>query len=837
MRPSVCPIQLPTSLSALLMLCTFTVAAAPGVSPEPWLKRYRALIEQAPVDCPPTAIPAIPAGIPSRAFPFEQPGVALDPAGASEAQVIYSRDSVAERLIVLSADARGCVHTGLSGRAVAFDERSINSPLPNTLIPAALGLAPPVAIVADSKSIRPWVGILPESAFRNDSARAWIGLGAYTGVLSVLLMVGIGFALWQRSRMAVAYVLYICALQFYQLQAFGLGFAWLPFWPGPEHARLMQALAVALIVPGIAGVVVTFMRPRGVLRHVIIGGVALSTLGFAASAWNLDGYRIGAAVFALITVLVLALLVGRLRSAEPAMRWFAAGLSASMLGGGTQAVTVLNLGASLPGAASYAFLLGNLIESACWMIALALRFRADRLGMQHQLEYEANHDPLTGTFSRTALRQQIGDALASVKARTGQCFGLLHLNMDGFKQINDSLGHAASDQVLVAVARALEALNLPSDNIGRFGGDEFLILIRPGTHGSVTEGAAATVAARFKEPLLVDGRSVPIGASVGAVIVTNDYDDIDPIVEDANTALSVAKCAGGGRSVLFEPIMRRDAQRRARMRTELDAALNESQLVLHYQPVFDLDSMRPVGFEALLRWHHPDHGLLCAADFLPIAERCGLLSGLSAQVIDQAFRQVSAWQRAGLWRHGEYLSINISPQQLADERLLEQLDDAFKRYLVDPASIRIDLPDRALSQVPDLVRRILPRLVGRNLLVAIDDFGSGLSSLTLHSEFALDMIKLDARVVDGVAHLERSQNMARIAMRLADELGSLVSAEGIETVEQLSFLQSLGYRYGQGRLLAAPMPADEVAIWLDQWRPQPMLDGEPEASTSRPVLH
>ena len=135
------------------------------------------------------------------------------------------------------------------------------------------------------------------------------------------------------------------------------------------------------------------------------------------------------------------------------------------------------------------------------------------------------------------------------------------------------------------------------------------------------------------------------------------------------------------------------------------------------------------------------------------------------------------------------------------------------------------------------MRRILPRLIGRNLLVAIDDFGSGLSSLTLHSEFPLDMIKLDARVVDGVAHLERSQNMARIAMRLADELGSLVSAEGIETVEQLSFLQSMGYRYGQGRLLAAPMPADEVATWLDQSLSEPVPDGETESSTSRPVLH
>ncbi len=348
--------------------------------------------------------------------------------------------------------------------------------------------------------------------------------------------------------------------------------------------------------------------------------------------------------------------------------------------------------------------------------------------------------------------------------------------MDGFKHINDSLGHAASDQVLVAVARALEALNLPSDSIGRFGGDEFLILIRPGTHGSITEGAAATVAPRFKEPLLVDGRSVPIGASVGAVIVTNDYDDIDPIVEDANTALSVAKCAGGGRSVLFEPIMRRDAQRRARMRTELDVALNESQLVLHYQPVFDLDSMRPVGFEALLRWHHPDHGLLCAADFLPIAERCGLLSGLSAQVIGQAFRQVSAWQRAGLWRHGEYLSINISPQQLADERLLEQLDEAFKRYLVDPTRFAsISRTGRCRSS--DLCADLPPAQP-----LPIDDFYTVI--LTLTSSARHD--QLDAPC-QRVAHLTLRTSPPSLPC-------SLVSAEGIETVEQLSFLQSMGYR-------------------------------------------
>lgn len=833
MRPSNPRIHLTICLLAFLLCCS-TASATSSRSAESWLTQYRTLIEQAPRDCPPAAIPAIPSGLPTQAFAFEHLGT---PESANHPLVIYSFDSIAERLLVLAEDARGCVHTGLSGRAVAFDARGINSPLPNTLLPAALGPTPPVAIVADSKFIRPLVGSMPESNFRSHAVRTWIGLGAYTGVLSVLLLVGIGFALWQRSRLAIAYVAYLCALQVYQLQAFGLGFAALPFWPGPEHARLMQPLAVAGLVIGIVGVVITFTQPRGILRNVIIGLTAVSVLGFVISPWSVYGYRLGAAAVALLTMVVTGLLIGRLRGNEPAMRWFAGGLWASTLGGGFQALTAFEFGASLPGIASYGFLLGNLIESTCWIIALSLRFRADRLGMLRRLEYDANHDPLTGTSNRSALRQQIGEALAWVKARPEQCCGLLYIDLDDFKQTNDSLGQAVADQVLVATARALEALNLPSDCIGRFGGDEFLMLIRPGTHCSVTEGAAATVVARFKEPLRVEDRTVPVSASVGSVIVTDAYDDIDVILEDATMALSVAKHAGGGRMALFEPFMRRDVQQRAQLRTELGVALRKSQLALHYQPVFDLESMRPVGFEALLRWDHPERGLLRAADFLPLAERCGLLSRLSEVVIEQAFRQVNHWQRAGLWRHGEYLSINISPQQLADERLLEQLDGAFKRHLVDPGSIRIDLPDRALSKSPDLVRRILPRLLGRNLLIAVDDFGSGLSSLTLHAEFGLNMIKLDTQVVAGITHLERSQNMARIALRLADELGSLVSAEGIETIEQLACLQTLGYRYGQGQLLAAPMSANEVGVWLDQWRPEILLDGETEARATDPVLH
>ena len=804
----------------LALLLTATPATAGEPTAQQWLARYEALTRQAPATCVGVTIPQLPPATPARAFVFAQ----LAGSSAAEPGILYSKDPIAERFIVLAEDARGCVQADLSGRLVPFADRTVASPLPNGRIPAHLGPTPPVAIVADAKSIRPWVQVMPESEFRTLSARLWVGLGAYTGIITVLLLVGIGFTLWQRSRLALAYVVYLCALQFYQLQAFGLGFAWLPFWPAPEYGRLMQALAAALIVPGTATVAIAFLRPRGTLRRVIIGGVALSALGFLNSAWHVGSYRFAAAVLAPLSVVVLMLLAWRLRRDNVAMRWFAAGLATSMIGGGIQAVSIIAPDAGLPGTASFAFLLGNLLESACWMIALAMHLRAERSAMQQQLIYDATHDPLTGTYSRTYLRQRVADALAAVKTHPGQRCGLLFLDLDRFKYVNDSLGHEFGDQVLTAVARAIVDLHLDSAVIGRFGGDEFLILMRLDSHWSVTEGAAAALVARFKEPILVDDRQVQVTASVGVVPINADYDDVDALVHDADLALYAAKRSGGGRWVAFEPQMHDASRLRGCLRAELDVALRESQLILHYQPIFELASLLPVGFEALLRWRHPRRGLLRAAEFLPLAEEYGLMRPVSAESIELAFRQIDRWQQAGLWQHGEYLSLNVSGQQLADDSLLEQLDGAFERYPVDPGSIRIELPEAVMSSAPDLVRKTLPRLLGRNLLIGVDGFGTGLSPLTLLAEFELDMLKIDARVVAGVAHRGRSQNLARIALGLGQELGSLVIAEGIESRDQLQRLEQLGCRYGQGDLLAAPMPADAIAPWLELWRQEQPCD-------------
>lgn len=813
-RPVDSKISLFLLLLALVLPWAGALAASEsGATPGDWIERYRVLAEEAGSACPPAVIPALPAATPVEAFSL------ADLAGTATQQprVILVRDPIAERVVFLAQGSDGCVHAGASGRLLPFDARSRPSPFPNLILPDALGPVPPVVIISDAKSIRPWIEVVDELALQRITARFWLTLGAYTGMLLVLLLVGVGFISWQRSRLAVAYVVYIAILQLYQLQAFGLGPAWLPFWPGPEHGRLMQALAVALVVPAITGMVVVFLDARGLMRWLIIAGSGLSSLGFLASTWSDLGYRVGAAVVTVVALLTLVLLLMRLRSRDVSIRWFALGLAATITGGIAQALAILSDGDGLPGAASMAFLPGTVVESLCWAIALAVRFRSERLAMQNQLVYDATHDPLTGTFGRAYLRDRIADVLASARLDPLTRVGLLFIDLDGFKRINDTLGHAAGDRVLCAVAQAIEQLNLDSNCIGRFGGDEFLVLIRPGAHWSVTEGAAAAVVARFADPIPVDGSDVEVRASVGVVAITGGYDNVDAVVHDADVALYVAKHRGGAIAVPFEPHMTRDAQARARLRSELALAVDNGQLLLHFQPILDLEEMRTVGLEALVRWRHPERGIIDAADFLPFAEEGRLMRRLGGVVIDLAFRQIEAWRAAGLWREGAYLSINVSGQQVMDDNLIEQLDQALDSHAVEPGNIRIELSESLLCAQPDLARRFLPRLLGRRVLLCVDNFGTGLTPLTLLTEIEPDLIKIDASVTGGIAHRGRSQSLAAAALLLGGQLGALVVAEGIETPEQLEHLRAMGLKYGQGRLLAPPMSAEQIVPWLELW--------------------
>jgi diguanylate cyclase (GGDEF)-like protein len=786
----------------------------PTLSVQDWLARYRRQADGAPAGCPPAQIPNLSSDTPAKAFPLS----GLVPSAPGGPLVVYSQDTIAERLIVLAQGANGCVHTGESGRQLPFGARSIPSPLPNTRIPAQLGETPPVAILADTKVPLPWIRVTNVADFTLLSSLLWLLIGCYIGVMLLLLLVGISFSVWQGGHLARAYVVYLCAMVFYQVDVTGAAFAWLPMWPGAEYARLMHVISTVVVLPSVVVMVLAFLQPKRGARALLIVGASVSSLAFFLSFWSPASYRLGAAGTMMVLVLMLVLLALRLRNGDPAVRWFAAGVAVMTVSGILQPMVVLSSGTEVNAVAAFALPFSSLVEATLWLFALASRFRAERMAMLKRFEYDATHDSLTGTHNRIYLRTAIQSALEQVACDSGRCFGLLFVDLDGFKRINDSLGHAIGDQVLQATAGALTDLKLGHAAMGRYGGDEFLILIDHSNCWPATMGAAAAVIERFKAPLEIAGRSVSIPTSVGVVKISDAYRELDQIVADADIALYVAKANGGGRSVEFKPSMREEADCRANLRDELQVALAQDRIEVHYQPIFDLGSLRPVGFEALVRWRHPSDGLLAPNQFLRLADEIGIGAGIGARVIDKVFATIHQWQRDGLWQHGEYVCINLAGVQLVDERIVDQLNMAFARWPVDPTSIRIELAEALLSTHLDLARKALLRIKGHNVLTAVDDFGTGTSALTAIQDLDLGMIKIDISVIKGVGHLVRSQELVRGILALGKEFGCIVVAEGIETEEQQTVLRQLGCEYGQGFRLAEPLPAAEVAAWIGLWK-------------------
>lgn len=715
---------------------------------------------------------------------------------------------------MLAEEAEGCVRAHESGRLTPFEQRSLSSPFPNTRLPTALGATPTVAIVIDRQSVRPWLDLVPEARFRRLSEHLWIAISMFTGMLATLFVIALLITRYQRSRLTLAYLAYIGALQLYQLQALGFGAAWLPFWPPPGAHHLLQAVTVGTAAIALALLAIAFLRPRGRLRSVLIMSVFLSAGGFYLSAFNAETYRFGAVILILLAILVIVLLAQRLRDGEPAMRWFAVGLAAGLGGGGLQAAAVVTQGAWLPPFAAFAFPVGNVIESICWLIAILMRLKTENLSLQRRLIHEAHHDALTGVHSRASMHAHLSKAIADAKSSAHPTPGLIYIDLGGFQRINDRFGQARGDQVLRHFTDILCKLGFQADAIGRFGGDEFMILMPPDAHWSHTEGAAATILARFRDPLAIDDDSVLIRPDIGLLRITADYNSVDEVMQDANRALQVSKQFGGRRATSFEPRMRENAKAQNALRVALEEAIRTHQLDLYYQPIVTLESMSPVGFEALLRWQRPSQKSIGVEQVLAVAESAGLLGALSERIIEMALAQIADWQRHGVWSPGLFLSINVCEQQLIDGRLLDDLHGALQTHGIDACALRLELSERSLGTDLDWSRLVLPRLLNQHILLGVDNFGAGLASLTMLTDLQPDFIKVDRSLIAALPNLPRAQHLARVGCLFAAQIGSLAIAEGIETTAQLDTLRELGFEHGQGRLIAAPMSGDETASWL-----------------------
>ena len=421
----------------------------------------------------------------------------------------------------------------------------------------------------------------------------------------------------------------------------------------------------------------------------------------------------------------------------------------------------------------------------------------------------ASFDSLTGLANRSAFLDQLGTHL-----ETDVELAVLLFDLDGFKEINDSLGHAAGDRVLSEVGRRLAAQTRRGDLVARLGGDEFAMVV-VGSQvllAALAERSLAAIAA----PIVLDDLAVGVDVSIGVANRRPEHDDARQLLRDADLAMYAAKDAGKGRFVFYETTMGDRARRRLDLRSALHDALAGEQLTLNYQPTFSLLDGSLDGFEALLRWHHPTRGWIAPAEFIPAAEESNQIITIGRWVLDQAVRQLHEWQRMmPATAPALSMAVNLSPRQLVDPGLVTEVRRVIADAGVLTSAVILEITEGALVANPTSAAEVLARLKGIGIRLAIDDYGSGNASINYLRRFDVDILKIDRSLVDPLATDEgESRAIVRSIIELATALGLETVGEGIETVEQLGELRTMGCHIGQGYHLARPMAAEAATLFV-----------------------
>ena len=449
-----------------------------------------------------------------------------------------------------------------------------------------------------------------------------------------------------------------------------------------------------------------------------------------------------------------------------------------------------------------------LLDALAGQLRVFLEF--DRLGqafdrltnLQGELVHQANHDPLTSLANRVLFVERTEQALAA-----GRTVAVMFVDLDDFKTVNDGLGHDAGDQLLKAVARRLDGTLRGGDLAARLGGDEFAILVMTGPGQPDPRSLAERVLEALSAPFAVRGEQLLVRASVGVAVGDATDASVGDLLRKADVAMYAAKHGGKGRAAAFDPSMDADLQERLHLETELQRALAEDALEVVYQPVVDLRSGAVVALEALVRWDHPQRGLIPPEVFVPVAERCGLAAEVGQAVLDLACRRVAALP------HGPggpvSLAVNLSARELTQPGLVENVLTIVRRSGLGPSSLIVELTERAILDAGD-DGAALERLRSEGVRVAVDDFGTGNSSLTYLRGLPLDLLKVDRSFVAGLGATDADRTVTSAIVGLATTLGLGVVAEGVETAEQVGELVALGCTLGQGHHLSPPLDADQL---------------------------
>lgn len=437
-----------------------------------------------------------------------------------------------------------------------------------------------------------------------------------------------------------------------------------------------------------------------------------------------------------------------------------------------------------------------------------------------ELKFVADHDGLTGLANRGHFVQRLNELLGSPG---NEKIALMFIDLDNFKPINDSDGHEAGDQLLVQVSRILQTTLGPRDFAGRFGGDEFLVLMRDMKYQHELERVCQEILRQMNFQIAINGRTTVVSASIGIVFCdSNEYQNSDDLLNNADLAMYSAKRQGKNSYCFFTESLRTAIDMKANIQKHLIAGINERQFVLHYQPIIDLKQGKIYSFEALVRWQHPERGLLFPGDFISKAESTGLIVQLGQQIMEAACQQLALWQcTMGNATKDLMMNVNLSPRQLLEPRFVDYLIETVESFGVDPSLLCLEITESLLMNDTEAAIRTLQKIRGFGFQLHLDDFGSGYSSLNYLDELPVDALKIDRTFVNKLENHHRDNAVVRMILALAETLNVGVVAEGVETEFQVEALKSMDCNVLQGYYYAKPMPADIATQYiLDHQNPE-----------------
>ncbi len=459
---------------------------------------------------------------------------------------------------------------------------------------------------------------------------------------------------------------------------------------------------------------------------------------------------------------------------------------------------------------------------------------AQRMGAEAQARHDAMHDTLTGLSNRAVLLDRIAGCLQRTTNENDYKFALLFLDFDRFKIINDSLGHEVGDQLLISIAdrlhnglragdtaaRAHECGDNESDNLSaRLGGDEFVILLDDINEIEDATRVAERLHTLLETPHKLGIHEVTSTASIGIVTSDSGYDSADEMLRDADTAMYRAKSAGRARHQLFDRAMHDEAVIRLELENDLRRALQLEQFRLVYQPIIDLRTGLAVGLEALIRWEHPDRGVISPIDFIPVAEETGLIVPIGGWVLLEACQQIKKWQEQFPCESPLCMNVNVSKRQFTQTDFVETIQHMLTMARIQPHTLKLEITETAIMDNLKELNPVLQRLRSCGVLLCIDDFGTGHSSLSCLHEFSVDVLKIDRAFLDNMRETREYAAVTHAIVTLAQNLGMDVVAEGVETPEQVAQLQALDADYAQGYYFAKPLSVEDAATFLQNQGP------------------